>query len=169
MSGFSPPSGRGAERSESGRGSYQPDAADTPPTNVLAGITWLLLLTVMFGGVSLLAMLTSGDQLTAFEEQFFRAGHGHAGVLTAVGLLYIYSLGRTGIGRRSQVTLWAVYLVGVLTHSGGFFVHMAIGEEGERSAGTYLTWSGGVVIAVAIVALAWRLLRNPQRLPAVRR
>ena len=70
---------------------------------ILGAISWALLVTVMFGGYSLLMLLTSGDGLTAHEAQFFRAGHAHAGVLTGIGILYSNYLGRTRLSPRAQV------------------------------------------------------------------
>ncbi len=129
------------------------------PQNLLAAISWTLLVTVMFGGYALLRMLTMGDALTDHEEQFFRAGHGHAGVLAAVGILYGSYLGRTRLAARRQIAAWAFYLAGVLTMSGGFFVHMVMGEPGEGSWGTTMTGIGGVVLAAAVVYLALHLYR----------
>lgn len=130
------------------------------PANLLAAISWVLLVTVMFGGYSLLRMLTAGDGLSDFEEQFFRAGHGHAGILGAIGILYSSYLARTLLSYRSQVIAWAVYLGGVLIMSGGFFVHMVIGAEGQGSFGTVMIPVGGLVLAGSVLFLAWNLFRN---------
>ena len=81
------------------------DVETDNPQNVLAAISWALLVTVMLGGYALLRLLTTGDNLTDHEEQFFRAGHGHAGVLAAVGILYSSYLGRTLLGHRRLVRL----------------------------------------------------------------
>lgn len=129
------------------------------PQNLLAAISWALLVTVMLGGYALLRLLSTGDNLTDHEEQFFRAGHGHAGVLAAVGILYSSYLGRTLLVARQQIFAWGVYLLGVLTMSGGFFVHMMVGAPGEGSWGTTMTALGGVVLAVAVLYLAWQLYR----------
>jgi hypothetical protein len=129
------------------------------PQNVLAAVSWALLVTVIFGGYSLLMLLTGGGELTEFEETYFRAGHAHAGALTAIGILYGSALGRTLLPYRRQVVAWTVYLAGVLLQSGGMFVHMLVGEEGERSAGTWMTVAGAVVLAGSILFLAWQLFR----------
>ncbi len=129
------------------------------PQNVLAAISWALLVTVMFGGYSLLRLLTSGDGLTDHEEQFFRAGHGHAGVLSAVGILYSSYLSRTLLAARAQVLAWMAYLIGVLGLSGGMFLHMVIGEPGEESTGTTVIALGGVVLAGSVLFLAWQLFK----------
>ncbi|MEJ7900325.1 MAG: hypothetical protein WKF63_00650, partial [Thermomicrobiales bacterium] len=88
-----------------------------------------------------------------------RAGHGHAGVLAAVGILYSSYLGRTLLPARQQVLAWSVYLLGVLTLSGGMFAHMMVGEAGEGSWGTTMTAVGGVILAGAVLYLAWQLYR----------
>ena len=129
------------------------------PQNVLAAISWALLVTVMLGGYALLRLLTGGGELSDFEEQFFRAGHAHAGVLAAIGILYSSYLGRTLLPPRTQVVAWTVYLGGVLLMSGGMFVHMMIGSPGHGSTGTTMTASGGVVLAGAVMYLAWHLVR----------
>lgn len=133
--------------------------AHAGPQNVLAAISWTLLVTVMFGGYMLLRLLSSGDNLTDHEEQFFRAGHGHAGVLAAVGILYSSYLGRTLLSARRQVLAWSVYLAGVLALAGGMFLHMAVGEPGEGSPGTTLSALGGGVLAGAVLYLVWHLYR----------
>lgn len=130
------------------------------PANQLAAISWALLVTVMFGGYSLLRLLTSGDGLSDFEEQFFRAGHGHAGVLATLGILYSNYLSWTLLSYRAQVIAWSVYLGGVLIMSGGFFVHMMIGEEGKGSFGTMMIPFGGAILAVAVLFLTWHLFKN---------
>ncbi len=128
------------------------------PQKLLAAISWTLLVTVMFGGCALLHLLTTGEGLTAHEEQFFRARHGHAGVLAAVGILYESYLGRTLLGVRCWIAAWGLCLAGVLTMSAGLFAHMIVGEPGEESWGTTLTGIGGVVLA-AVLDLAWNLYR----------
>jgi hypothetical protein len=49
-------------------------------------------------------------------------------------------------------------LVGILAQSGGFFVHLGVGQEGKSSAGTVMTRSGALLIAVALVILAVGLI-----------
>lgn len=130
------------------------------PTTPLAAIVLFAIVTVEFGGWSLLGFLTSQDGLTPFEEQFFRAGHGHAGVLLILALVYLILMDRTRFGRRAQL-LWSLTLLtGVLLQSGGFFLHMAVGDEGATSSGTWMTRTGAVILAVALISLGVGLLRS---------
>jgi len=51
-----------------------------------------------------------------------------------------------------------VLISGVLAQSGGFFVHLGVGQEGKPSAGTKLTRAGAAMIAIALVTLAVGLI-----------
>lgn len=128
-------------------------------TRRLAAIVMFAIVTVEFGGWSLLGFLTSNDALSPFEEQFFRAGHGHAGVLLVLSLVFLLLLERTVYTPRGQVGLALTLLVGILAQSGGFFLHMVLGEDGERSPGTYLTWTGAALLAIALIGAGVGLLR----------
>lgn len=134
-------------------------------THRLAAIVLFSIVTVEFGGWSLLGFLTSEGSLTTFEEQFFRAGHGHAGVLLILALVFILLAERTGYSPRGQTLLTLTLLGGVLLQSGGFFVHMLTGQVGAVSAGTWLTRSGAALLAIALVLLGVALLRAP-RIPS---
>ena len=121
---------------------------------------WILLPTVMFGGYSLLNFIARGDRLTPFQEQFFRAGHAHAGVLLVMSLGYFYYLSQTSIPENWKVLACAALVVGILAQSGGFFLHLVIGQPGQLSAGNYLTITGAAILALAIIFLIYALVRH---------
>ena len=66
------------------------------PTRVLPAVSVVSLIGVEYGGWALLGFLTGRGQLGQFREQFFRAGHAHAGVLSVLSLVYFLHLDRTG-------------------------------------------------------------------------
>src|SRR5262245_24256793 len=99
-------------------------------------ISWFSLPTVMFGGFSLLRLLTKGRTLTPFQVTCFRADHAHANVLLLMSLMLV---------------------AGILAQSGGFFLHMRLGREGERSVCQHLTFFGAALLAVTTLALAFGL------------
>jgi hypothetical protein len=87
-----------------------PDERSGAPMNVVRVfeiISWFSLPTVMFGGFSLLRLLTSGRSLTPFQATCFRAGHAHAGVLLLMSLLYYQYLVQTTYSENSMVVLGA--------------------------------------------------------------
>src|SRR5215204_440205 len=68
------------------------------PIRLFSVVSLLSLHTVMFGGYSLLRLLIRGGVLSPFQEQFFRAGHAHAGVLLVLSLVYFRYLADTALG-----------------------------------------------------------------------
>jgi len=67
------------------------------PTTLFPIIAVLSLITVEYGGWALLGFLTGQGRLGPFREQFFRAGHAHAGVLLMLSLVYFVYLDKTEI------------------------------------------------------------------------
>jgi len=130
------------------------------PTRLLPVIALLSLVTVEYGGWALLGFLTGRGSLGAFREQFFRAGHAHAGVLLVLSLVYFLYLDRAGYSTGMQWLAGLVLLAGIIAQSGGFFVHLAVGQEGRRSSGTVLTRTGALLIATALIVLAVGLIQT---------
>ncbi len=130
------------------------------PTTLLPIIAVLSLISVAYGGSALLGFLTGRGRLSGFQEQFFRAGHGHAGVLLVLSLVYFLYLDRTGYSTSVQWLAGLLLLLGIIAQSGGFFLHLWLGQPDRSSPGTVVTRSGGVLIAVALVILAVGLITS---------
>ena len=136
-------------------------AGPTRVTTRWAGGLLLLLVTVMFGGVSLLRILEDGNILDDWQVSQFRAGHAHAGVLIILSLAYVILLERTRWSDRTRSLMMATLVAGGLAQSGGFFLHMLVGEAEAFSAGIALTLAGALLLATAVIALGVSLLRVP--------
>ena len=121
-------------------------------------LSWIALPTVMFGGYSLLRLLNHGDRLTQFQATWFRAGHAHAGVLLLLSLLYYLFLDQTALVPALKQAGSAALFVGILAQSGGFFVHMIVGQPNEPSIGTLITNAGAAFLATATVILIYGLV-----------
>src|SRR5262249_8054729 len=121
-------------------------------------LSWIALPTVMFGGYSLLRLLNRGDALTPFQVDSFRAGHAHAGVLLVLSLLYYMFLDRTALPASVKLVACAVLFVGILAQSGGFFLHMMLGQPKRASIGTNVTIAGAVLLACAVIVLVYGLI-----------
>ena len=128
------------------------------PLRLFAIVSLISLPTVMFGGYSLLRLLTRADGPTPFQQTFFRAGHAHAGVLLVLSLVYYDYLAKTTVGDGWKWAACGVLAVGILAQSGGFFLHMAVGEPGRGSAGTALTAVGAMLLAAAVLFLAYAMI-----------
>lgn len=124
---------------------------------VFSIIAWIALPTVMYGGYSLLGLLTRNG-LSEFQLTYFRAGHAHAGVLLLMSLLYHYYMEQTRLSPTVKVSGAAIVLVGILAQSGGFFLHILIGQPGQSSLGTTVTSLGALLLVVAILILVYGLI-----------
>lgn len=132
------------------------------PPNRLTAVILFAIVTVEFGGWALLGLLTSAERISPFQEQFFRAGHAHAGVLLILSLVYLVLIERTAIVLSTQRLLQGILIAGILFQSGGFFIHMATGEVGAASIGTWITRLGALLLAIALVGLGVGILRTPR-------
>src|SRR5919112_263251 len=75
------------------------------PTRVLPAVSVISLVSVEYGGWALLGFLTGRGRLGEFREQFFRAGHAHAGVLLVLSLVFFLHLAR---GQKDRSSLGTV-------------------------------------------------------------
>lgn len=129
-------------------------------TRTFTTLSWISLPTVMYGGYSLRHLMERGDGLTPFQETYFRAGHAHAGVLLILSLPYYRALERSGLSTRARWAGGGLYLGGVLAQSGGFFLHLAVGKPGQRSAGTTVTTAGALALAASSLFAAYASMRG---------
>ena len=130
------------------------------PTNILPIAAVLSLVTVEYGGWALLSFISGREGLADWQKGFFRAGHAHAGVLLVLSLVYLLYLPRADFSDALEWAAGGVLLTGVLAQSGGFFLHLGVGEQGKPSPGTKLTRAGAVLIAAALVTLAIGLIQT---------
>jgi hypothetical protein len=124
-------------------------------------LAWIALPTVMYGGYSLLRLINRGNALTPFQVSWFRAGHAHAGVLLLMSLLYYIFLDKTSYSLAVKHLACASVVVGILTQSGGFFVHMIVGRPNEASIGNTISAIGAVLLVCAILLLLYGLMTAP--------
>lgn len=120
---------------------------------------WIALPTVMYGGYSLLSLINRGNVLTPFQVTWFRAGHAHAGVLLLMSLLYYTFMNKTALTAAIKHAACAVLVVGILAQSGGFFIHMMVGEPDHASIGNAVTVIGALLLACAIAVLVYGLIK----------
>ncbi|HWM86861.1 MAG TPA: hypothetical protein VNO33_13505 [Kofleriaceae bacterium] len=101
---------------------------------VVMGVSLILVPTIVFGGATLLGIITGGafgapgpSDLSPAQIAFYRAGHAHAGVLLILSLVLQIALDHARLGTRA---VWSGRITAVgaaLLVSGGFFgiAHLA--------------------------------------------
>jgi hypothetical protein len=129
---------------------------------LVSGITLLLIPTIMYGGWTLLGILTHGAaapepgnlKLDDTQWALWRAGHAHAGVWTMLSLLLQLFLDST---RLTSIMRWVARIgapVAAVTISIGFF-GMAFSPVFR-----WFVYLGALAMLVALVITAIGLLRN---------
>lgn len=100
----------------------------SPEARLMCGIALILVPTIVYGGLTVLNVVSSGmfgtpgpKNLSPSQIAFYRAGHAHAGVLTLLALFLQIGIDYAAI---PQVLVWPVRVGAVaaaLLVSGGFF------------------------------------------------
>ena len=75
-----------------------------------------------------------------------------------MSLLYYTFLGQTGLGPGIKHLACAALVVGILGQSGGFFLHMIVGQPNGGSIGTTVTSLGAALLACSIGVLVYGLI-----------
>jgi len=131
----------------------------------IAGILLILIPTVMYGGWTLLQMLIHDPayMANALRQNFWRAGHAHAGVLLILSLVSLLYVDQTALspGWKSVARL-AIPLAAILMPA-GFFLSMIRPSDTAPSELIYLTYVGAASLALGVVTLGVGLVRGRAR------
>jgi hypothetical protein len=131
----------------------------------ISGIILLTVPTIQYGGYFLLTSLmdkNSGYMENPLRQNFFRAGHAHAGVIVILSLV-CQILADAAVLPASL--LWFVRLavpLSAILISAGFFLSVLPPNTTKAGGAVFLIYSGAVVLAIAVVTLGVGLLRAPQ-------
>jgi hypothetical protein len=130
----------------------------------MAGVILITVPSIQYGGLFLLHSLR--DRSThymdnALRQNFFRAGHAHAGVIVILSLVCQVLADSATL---PPALLWMVR-VGVpaaaILMPLGFFLSMPSPQATQPNALVSLIYAGAAVLAVSVVTLGIGLLRSP--------
>lgn len=135
----------------------------TREARIMAGIILLTVPTIQYGGYFLLSSLTnrnSGYMDNALRQNFFRAGHAHAGVFVILALVCQILADSANL---PMVWLWlarvGVPLAAVLIPM-GFFLSMTPRAAAEPNGLVSLIYIGAAALAASVLTLGIGLLRH---------
>ncbi len=137
----------------------------TREARMMSGIILITVPTIQYGGYFLLTSLItkgSGYMDNPLRQNFFRAGHAHAGVIVILSLI-CQVLADAAVLPGSL--LWAVRIgvpLAAILISSGFFFSMLPPTATEAGGAVSLIYAGAVILAVAVVTLGVGLLQSPQ-------
>jgi hypothetical protein len=134
----------------------------TRETRLMSGIILVTVPTIQYGGYFLLTSLmdkSSGYMENPLRQNFFRAGHAHAGVIVILSL--ICQMLADAAVLPVQV-LWFVRIgvpLAAILISAGFFFSVLPASATEANGAVSLIYAGAVILAVGVITLGVGLLR----------
>ncbi len=84
-------------------------------------------------------------------------------MLLVLSLVYFLHLDRTGYSEGVKWFAGSLLLAGIMAQSGGFFIHLGLGQPNRSSLGTVVTRFGALLIAAALIVLAVGLITSSRR------
>ena len=137
----------------------------TLEARMMCGIILITVPTIQYGGYFLLTSLMdkgSGYMENPLRQNFFRAGHAHAGVIVILSLICEVLADASVL---PTPMLWFVRIgvpLAAILISSGFFFSVLSPTATQASGAVALIYAGAVVLALAVVTLGVGLLRAPQ-------
>ena len=131
---------------------------------MMSGIILIAVPTIQYGGYFLLTSLMTkggGYMDNPLRQNFFRAGHAHAGVIVILSLICL--LADAAVLPTSL--LWFVRVgvpLSAILISAGFFFSMLPPTATQASRAVSLIYVGAVILACGVVTLGIGLLRSPR-------
>jgi hypothetical protein len=137
----------------------------TREARMMCGIILITVPTIQYGGYFLLTSLMdkgSGYMDNPLRQNFFRAGHAHAGVIVILSLV-CQMLADAAV--LPIPMLWFVRIgvpLSAILISAGFFFSVLPPTATQASGTVSLIYAGALILAVGVVTLGVGLLRSPQ-------
>jgi hypothetical protein len=137
----------------------------TREARLMSGIILITVPTSQYGGYFLLTSLMSkgsGYMENPLRQNFFRAGHAHAGVIVILSLVCQILADAAVL---PIPLLWFIRIgvpLSAILISSGFFLSVLPPTVTQASGAVALVYAGAVILALAVVALGVGLLRSPQ-------
>jgi hypothetical protein len=127
----------------------------------IAGILFVVLPTVMFGGTSILAMLIGSPEYmaNALRQDLWRAGHAHAGVFLILGLVALRYVDDAALSARAKRFVQSAIPSAAIIVPFAFFFSVLSPDATRPSALINVAYAGAVLLAAAVVTLGVGLLR----------
>jgi hypothetical protein len=134
----------------------------TREARLLSGIILITVPTIQYGGYFLLTSLVnraSGYMDNPLRQNFFRAGHAHAGVIVILSLVCQVLADAAFL---PSPLVWFVRVgvpLSAILISAGFFFSMLPPTAVQPSGAISLIYIGAVILAVSVLTLAVGLIR----------
>ena len=136
----------------------------TREARLMSGIILITVPTIQYGGYFLLTSLMkkgSGYMDNPLRQNFFRAGHAHAGVIVILSLVCQILADSAML---PMPLLWLARIgvpLSAILISMGFFFSVLPPNANEAGSAVFLIYVGALILAVSVVTLGVGLFRSP--------
>jgi hypothetical protein len=129
-----------------------------------AGVLFLVLPTVIYGGVSILGYLLDDPAYAAnkLRQDLWRAGHAHAGVLLLLSLIILRYVDDARLSKGWKWLARSCAPVAAILLPAAFFLSVLTPEATQPNNLIYLAYAGAAVLALGLVVLGIGLVRSPR-------
>src|SRR6266481_3899673 len=137
----------------------------TREARMMSGIILITVPTIQYGGYFLLTSLvdkSSGYMENPLRQNFFRAGHAHAGVIVILSLVCQVLADSADL---PSPLVWFVRIgvpLSAILISAGFFFSMLPPTASQPNGAISLIYVGAVILAISLLTLAFGLIRVPR-------
>lgn len=122
-----------------------------PAYQIIAGAVMLSVVTIAYGGTFLLRVTRGKVPANDLQKAFFRAGHGHAGVLVILGLLAL-TLEQLNSVHAPYPALSLGILVAAILIPAGFFVSVTGRAPAQPNRAIAVLWVGVAALTIGVAA-----------------
>lgn len=135
----------------------------TRDAKLMAGMILITVPTIQYGGYFLLTSLMnkdSGYMDNPLRQNFFRAGHAHAGVIVILSLICQVLADSAML---PNAVTWMVRIgvpLAAILMPLGFFLSMATPVASAPNGAVSLIYAGAIVLAISVVTLGVGLVRG---------
>ena len=136
-------------------------------SRMTAGILLVVIPTVMFGGLSLLSMLTqhvAGYVDNPLRHDLWRAGHAHAGVYLVLSLVMLRYVDEAELPPLWKWLARTGAPIAAILIPAAFFLSVASPTAREPNGLINLAYLGGLFLAAAVLSLGVGLIRVAGRM-----
>ena len=137
----------------------------TREARLLSGIILITVPTIQYGGYFLLTSLVnraSGYMENPLRQNFFRAGHAHAGVIVILSLVCQILADAAVLPSPLTWFVRIAFPLSAVLISAGFFFSMLPPRATQPNGTISLIYIGAVILAVSVLILAVGMLRVPR-------
>ncbi|HEX4849384.1 MAG TPA: hypothetical protein VFV08_01195 [Puia sp.] len=134
-----------------------------PKSKKSAGILFILLPTVAYGGFSLLGLLLdahSGYMENPLRQNLWRAGHAHAGVLIILSLVVLKYIDEANLSAGTKQWIrWGIPSTAILIPM-AFFLSVLKPGDTQPNGIIYLAYVGFFILILTLITLGVGLLKK---------